>query len=61
MIKRIKAEKEQLIKDKVIKKEKALPIVQKMRYHFEIPSSWEWVRASTIMDVRDGTHDTLSM
>ncbi|BCD21964.1 hypothetical protein BC30090_0861 [Bacillus cereus] len=58
LIKRIKAEKEQLIKDKVIKKEKALPIITEDEIPFEIPSSWEWVRASTIMDVRDGTHDT---
>ncbi len=44
LIKRIKAEKEQLIKEKIIKKEKTLPPIEKEEIPFDIPSSWEWVR-----------------
>lgn len=58
LVERIKAEKEQLIKEKKIKKEKPLPEITEEEIPFEIPESWEWVRFSEIMDVRDGTHDT---
>lgn len=58
LLKRIKEEKEQLIAQKIIKKEKTLPEITEGEIPFEIPESWEWVRASSILDVRDGTHDT---
>lgn len=58
LVEQIKAEKEQLIKEKKIKKEKLLPEITEEEIPFEIPESWEWVRFSEIMDVRDGTHDT---
>ncbi|HDR4419993.1 TPA: restriction endonuclease subunit S [Bacillus cereus] len=58
LVKRIKVEKELLISQKLIKREKALPEIIEDEIPFDIPESWEWVRASTIMDVRDGTHDT---
>lgn len=44
LLKRIKAEKAQLIKDKKIKKEKALPPITEDKIPFEIPSSWVWCR-----------------
>ena len=47
LLKRIKAEKEQLIKDGKIKKEKLLPIVEEEK-PFELPKSWEWVRLGEI-------------
>lgn len=58
LLKRIKAEKEKLIKDKVIKKDKPLLPITDEEKPFEIPFNWEWARLSDYLDVRDGTHDT---
>lgn len=58
LYKKIQAEKEQLVKEKKIKKEKPLPDIDPDEVPFEIPDSWKWVRMSDILDVRDGTHDT---
>ncbi len=44
LLEKIKAEKEQLIKEKKIKKSKALPKITDEEKPFEIPDSWEWVR-----------------
>nr|WP_299032301.1 restriction endonuclease subunit S [uncultured Tenacibaculum sp.] len=44
LLERIKAEKEQLIKDKKIKKEKPLPPIAKDEIPFEIPNNWTWCR-----------------
>lgn len=44
LLKRIKAEKEQLIKDGKIKKEKPLPPIPEEEIPYELPQSWEWVR-----------------
>jgi len=44
LLERIKEEKEQLIKDKVINREEALPSITKDEIPFDIPASWEWVR-----------------
>ena len=44
LLAQIKAKKEQLIKDKKIKKEKPLPEITDEEKPFEIPESWEWVR-----------------
>lgn len=46
LLKRIKAEKAQLIKDKKIKKEKALPPITEEEIPFELPEGWVW----TILD-----------
>ena len=46
LLKRIKAEKAQLIKDKKIKKEKALPPISADEIPFELPEGWVW----TILD-----------
>lgn len=40
----IVAEEAQLIKDGKVKKEKPLPEIAENEIHFEIPSSWKWVR-----------------
>ena len=47
----IKAEKEQLIKDKKIKKEKLLPVITEEEIPFDIPESWEWVRLGDIVEM----------
>lgn len=54
----IQAEKQKLIKDGKIKKEKPLPEVSEDEIPFDIPESWKWVHISDVIDVRDGTHDT---
>ena len=59
LLKRIKEEKERLIKEKVIKKEKELPKIEKDEIPFEIPESWEWVRLGEILNLlTDGAHKT---
>ena len=40
----IKAEKEQLIKEKKIKKEKPLASISEDEIPFDIPDNWEWVK-----------------
>ncbi len=45
---RIQAEKQRLIKEGKIKKEKALPEITEDEKPFEIPESWIWVRLSNV-------------
>lgn len=58
LLSKIKAEKEKLIKEGKIKKEKLLPPITDSEKPFDIPDSWQWVRLGDYLDVRDGTHDT---
>ncbi|HHT7190027.1 TPA: restriction endonuclease subunit S [Bacillus cereus] len=48
LLKRIKVEKEELIKQKAIKREKDLPEITEEEIPFAIPDSWEWVRLGDI-------------
>ncbi len=48
LLKRIEAEKQQLIKDKKIKKQKSLPVITEDDKPFELPNSWEWCRLGQI-------------
>ena len=48
LLEKVKAEKEQLIKEKKIKKSKPLPPITDEEKPFEIPDSWEWVRLGEI-------------
>lgn len=55
---KIKVEKEQLVKDKKIKKEKPLPAIEADEFPFELPEKWEWVRlgdATNFIDYRGKT------
>ena len=54
----IQAEKQRLIAEKKIKKEKPLAEITDDEISFDIPESWKWCRLSDIIDVRDGTHDS---
>lgn len=54
LLKRIKAEKAQLIKDKKIKKEKPLPPITEDKIPFEIPESWVWCRLGEIFSTTSG-------
>ena len=58
LLKRIQAEKAQLVKKGKIKKDKPLPQISEVEKLFILPSGWEWVRLQVAFDVRDGTHDT---
>ncbi|OXC31344.1 restriction endonuclease subunit S [Lactobacillus crispatus] len=48
LLKKIKAEKEQLIKEGKIKKSKPLPPITDDEKPFDIPNGWEWVRLGDI-------------
>ena len=50
----IQAEKNQLIKDKKIKKEKPLPEITADEIPFEIPDNWKWVRIGEIFQLHAG-------
>lgn len=56
LLKRIAAEKEQLIKDKKIKKQKPLPPISDEEKPFELPKGWEWYRISELLqgDTKNG-------
>lgn len=51
LLKKIAEEKQKLIKERKIKKQKALPAITEDEIPFDIPESWEWVRFSSIMNV----------
>lgn len=57
LLKKIKAEKARLIKEKKIKKEKPLPEIRDDEIPFEIPDNWCWVRLGDIVlkDMGGGT------
>lgn len=44
LLEKIKAEKAQLIKNKIIKAEKPLPLITDEEKLFDIPEDWEWIR-----------------
>lgn len=54
LLAKIKAEKESLIKQGKIKKEKPLPPITDDEKPFDIPDTWEWVRFSDIFIFENG-------
>lgn len=54
LLEQIKMEKDQLIKDKKIKKSKPLPEITEEEIPYEIPESWEWVRLGNIIILQSG-------
>ena len=48
LLERIKEEKERLIKEKKIKKQKSLPPITENEIPYELPKGWEWVRLGEI-------------
>ena len=59
LLKKIKEEKEKLVKEWKIKKEKPLEPIKDEEKPFDIPSSWEWVRLGEISTkITDWTHST---
>jgi len=55
LLEKIKAEKELLIKEKKIKKEKPLPPISEEEIPFEIPENWVWCRLGEMFDVERGS------
>ncbi|EHS1090657.1 TPA: restriction endonuclease subunit S [Vibrio cholerae] len=51
LLERIAEEKAQLVKEKKIKKQKALPPIADDEKLFELPKGWEWCRLGEIYDV----------
>lgn len=60
LLKKITEEKQKLIKEGKIKKQKALPAITEDEIPFDIPESWEWVRIGTIFNLQAGKNKTAS-
>ncbi|HAS6299705.1 TPA: restriction endonuclease subunit S [Vibrio vulnificus] len=57
LLERIAEEKAQLVKEKKIKKQKALPPIAEDEKPFELPKGWEWCRLQDLFSVvTDGDH-----
>lgn len=54
LLKRIAAEKAELVKQGKIKKQKPLPEIREEEKPFELPSGWEWVRLGDAVEVING-------
>jgi type I restriction enzyme S subunit len=50
LLAKIKAEKEKLVKEGKLKKQKPLPAIKEDEIPFEIPESWEWCRLGEIIN-----------
>ncbi|HEI2465718.1 TPA: restriction endonuclease subunit S [Escherichia coli] len=55
LLKRIAAEKAELVKQGKIKKQKPLPEISEEEKPFELPEGWEWVRFETVLDFSGGS------
>lgn len=61
LLKRIAAEKAQLVKDKKIKAQKPLPPISDEEKPFELPQGWEWCRLGDLCDfITKGTTPAVS-
>ena len=59
LLQAIKEEKERLIKEKKIKKQKPLPEITEEEIPFTIPENWKWIRLGEIVSILgDGLHGT---
>jgi type I restriction enzyme, S subunit len=54
LLKRIKEEKERLIKEGKIKKQKPLPEITEDEIPYNLPKGWEWVRLGDITTIKGG-------
>jgi len=58
LLERIRAEKQHLIKEGIIKKEKPLPPIMEDELPFEVPDNWEWVRLGIVIElITSGSRD----
>ncbi len=51
LLERITAEKERLVKEKQIRKEKPLPAIEETFFPFQLPCGWDWVRLGALCKV----------
>lgn len=59
LMRQIRVEKDRLIAEGKIKKDKPLPVIGDDEKPFEVPEGWEWVRlGDSSMLITDGTHRT---
>ena len=59
LLERIKVEKEQLIKEKIIKRGKNLQKINRGEVRFDIPKTWSWKKLGEICNkITDGFHNT---
>jgi type I restriction enzyme S subunit len=58
LLKRTKAEKEKLIAEGILKKQKNLLPITEDEIPYELPQGWEWMRLGNIIQVSsgDGSH-----
>ena len=61
LYKEIQAEKQRLIKEGMLKKEKPLPEIEANEIPFEIPKNWKWVRLGSIFNMQAGKNITAKM
>jgi type I restriction enzyme S subunit len=54
LLKRIKTEKEQLVKEKKIKKEKPLPAITKDEIPYGLPDGWQYSRVANVATIKGG-------
>ena len=54
LLEKIKAEKEQMLKEKKIRKQKPLPPISEEEKPFEIPEGWQWCRLGDISIIGTG-------
>ena len=54
LLSRIQAEKQQLVNDKKIKKQKPLPAISEAEKPFELPAGWVWCRINDLSNVGTG-------
>jgi len=58
LLEKIANEKERLIEESKLKKQKPLPVIGVEETLFDLPEGWAWARLQDVIDVRDGTHDS---
>lgn len=58
MMKKILEQHEELLKNKIIKRESKITKVDLSKVPFSIPNEWCWSKMYFCLDVRDGTHDS---
>ncbi|TKI71252.1 restriction endonuclease subunit S [Sulfurimonas crateris] len=59
LLEKIKAEKEKLIKEGKIKKQKPLPPISEDEIPYELPDGWVWCKFEEVANlITDGTHQT---